>query len=124
MTPYLVEFRLYGIPNCLLCLEVGRPVHTPRIEVGGYNLHDEALRFMTLPVINKDDDYHFLPLAEAREYTEVNSLTVADLFGYISSARRTTKEKKALSEDRKKDAKFECDATKERAMAKCSCGVR
>mmetsp|Transcript_23791 Transcript_23791/g.40673 ORF Transcript_23791/g.40673 Transcript_23791/m.40673 type:complete len:86 (+) Transcript_23791:232-489(+) len=69
-TEYTVEFRLCVQSRCDICSKIGRTVRTPNVEVDGVNLQDEVLRFMTLPVPNKNDDNHYLQPAMARSEAE------------------------------------------------------
>lgn len=122
-TPFSIEMRLCGVEDCDLCEMVGRSIRTPDVVVNGRNLREETLRYTTLPVINKDDDKHHLPPAEAREYQEEKNLTVGELTAIIPSARLDTEEKQALAEAKRKDKEFTFSATKVRATASCTCGA-
>ena len=50
-----------------MCAEVGRVIRTPDIFVGVFNLYEEVIRWMDLPIFNKNGAKHLLPTQEASE---------------------------------------------------------
>lgn len=125
MTEFTVEYRVCDIANCVLCKRIGRSVRTPDIEVNGFNLRKEVLRFLTLPIPNKDNPDQFLSSSNARKYAETNKLSADDLCKIIPTKKHTTssKEKEALKRYKDEDKKYKFDATKVRTTATCnSCG--
>ena len=123
VTDYSLEFRLCGITGCHICKKVGRSVRKPDVDINGLNLRAEVLRFMTLPIPNKDDSEHYLPAALAREHTETNNLTLDDLKKFILSAKNDSEEKNRIDKMKKIDKSFTFHTSKVRAIAKCSCGA-
>ena len=124
MTEYTLEFRLCGAVDCNTYKLVGRSVRTPDVDVGEKNLRKEVLRWMTLPVENKDDTKHFLPPEEARKHIDSTNPTLKDLLSVIPNAKATTVEKKIMEERKKKDKHNTFNATKVRAVADCDvCGA-
>eukprot|EP00957_Ditylum_brightwellii_P102464 7810470-Ditylum_brightwellii.AAC.1 len=71
--------QLCGKPNCVLCAQIGRLVHTPNVEVNGFILCKKVTCFNALPVPTRDDPDHFLSPPNAREYTETHNLSADDL---------------------------------------------
>ena len=123
-TEYTVEFRVCAQVGCDICSRIGRTARTPNVIVDGVNIQDEVLRFMTLPVPNKDDTDHFLPPPRAREEAEQNNLSTDDLVAFIPKTRVMNEEKKTIAAGKKDDKVNKFHTTQVRLVARCgSCGA-
>ena len=65
--PFAFEMRLCGGNNCEIFSKIGRNARTLNAKVSDYNLRDEVLRQMDLPIPNYVNPNHFLSSLEARK---------------------------------------------------------
>ena len=100
-TPFTFELRLCSVEGCSLCARINRSVRTPKVEVCGYNLQDEVLRWIDLPAPNPDDTNHYLSAADTRDFIDRNGVTFDALKSFIPDGKQKDQDqelKKAAKE--------------------------
>lgn len=102
-TPFTFELRLCGIENCALCRDIGRTPRTPNATVNGYNLRDEVLRFLDLPIKNPADKDHYLSPESCRKYIDERKLSFDDIKQFIPSSKTDTENSLRMNKAKKKD---------------------
>ena len=66
LTDYTLKLRLCGKEGWGICVQIGCRIRTPDIDVGGYNLREEVLRWIDFPVNNTMEKDHFLTPEKGR----------------------------------------------------------
>ena len=79
-----------------MCAAVGRGIRTPDIVVVNFNLHEEVLRWMDFPIVNKNDLKHFLPPQGARKKNDNHQPSLKDLVDIIPDTQKNVEEKDVL----------------------------
>lgn len=113
-----------GKDGCEICARIGRTVRAPNESVGGFNIQDEVLRWMDLPVVNPSDPDHFLAAPEARAIIDKKKLSLDDLLKFLPSKKNDTEEKKNIQHSKECDKQHTFSATKVRLTVPCDdCGA-
>eukprot|EP00957_Ditylum_brightwellii_P206239 15347470-Ditylum_brightwellii.AAC.2 len=121
---YTFELCLCGITGCTICSRIGRKVHTPNVEVGTYNLHNEVLHWLDLPVPNQSYPDHFLSPANAREYIVSKNFSFEKLKKWIPNAKVDTEENTPIKKAKQIDREHAFKVTKLRLTVDCDqCGA-
>ena len=58
MSEYLMEYCLYGVPGCEICIGIGQELRKPHIYVGEYNISGEFLRWAEYPIVESSHYEH------------------------------------------------------------------
>ena len=53
MSNYVLEYRLYGVPDCEIFAGIGRSERKPHIFFSEYNISDEVLRWDDYPMLTQ-----------------------------------------------------------------------
>ena len=79
LTDYTPQYRLCGKEGCGIFVQIGRRIRVPDIDVGGYNLREEVLRWIDFPVNNTMEKDHFLTTEKVRTSIDANSNSLDEL---------------------------------------------
>jgi len=110
--------------GCKICARIKRKIRTPDVEVDGYNLREEVLRWQDLPVPNPFDNDHYLPANEARVYIDTKGVSLEALKQFIPTSKGDSEEQKAVRYSKTLDKGHSFAASKLRATVPCdSCGA-
>ena len=102
-------------------MRIGRRLRTQEIDVGGYNIREEFLRWLYFPVKNPMEKYNFLTPTEERKYIDSNHTALDDLLEMLPDSRRNAEEITRIAEEKMIDSAYAFSASKVREML--SCGV-
>lgn len=122
LSSFTLEFRLCGKNGCDICAKIGRSVRTPDVQVGDYNLQEEVLRWMEMPVPNPSDPNHYLSAKDAREVNDKKSHPW--LLKHLPTKKDNDEEKISIQRSKNIDKKFSFAASKVRSVVDCDhCGA-
>ena len=97
MTEYTLEFRLCQKNDCSICVRIRRTVRSPSIEVDGYNFQNEILFWMNLPIIEQNNNNHFMSPKLGKKYIDSKNPSIEDLLKAFHKSKEDTKEKQAIA---------------------------
>ena len=100
-------------------MRIGRRLRTQEIDVGGYNIREEFLRWLYFPVKNPMEKYNFLTPTEERKYIDSNHTALDDLLEMLPDSRRNAEEITCLAEEKVLYSSYAFAASKARATFSC-----
>ena len=92
-----------GNEVCTICARIKLKVRTPNVEANRYNICQEMLHWMDLPVKNPKDWENFLAPAEARKYINTHNISFASFKQFMLDAKSDTNEKKKIKKSKELD---------------------
>ena len=116
---YLLEYRLYGVTGCEICVGIGREARTPHIYVGEYNISDEVLRWTNYPIVDSSDSENYLSPEATHDYIKHNNMTFDQLKKGIQNTNEDDKEKKYISKAREIGKALNFYKTEVKAIVSC-----
>ena len=100
ITPYTLDLILCGEDGCTMCASFVRVIRTPYIVVRNFNLCEEVLMWMYLPVFNQNDPKILLPPQEYRGKTKITESLFKNPINIISDNQNNAEEQDALLRDK------------------------
>ena len=71
LSDYTLRYILCRKEGCNICVRICCRLITPDMDVGGYNLREEVLRWVDFPVNNPTEKYHLLTPTEGITYVDL-----------------------------------------------------
>ena len=100
-------------------MQIGCRLRTPYIDVGGYNLREEVLRWLNFYVNNPMDKYHFLTPKEGRTYIYSKNTSLGKIMEMISDSRQNNEDISRPSEAKLIDYSYAFAISKVKEILSC-----
>ena len=88
--------------NCSACVKIRTIARNLIIDVDNYNFQNDILLWIDLPIIDQNNQDHFMSQKLERQYIDPKDLSIEDLLKTLPKSKEDTKEKEAIANAKKK----------------------